>query len=191
MATKEQISARVPRKCGTSGFANEYTGFFKVKPGHAKQLVDGIMAALTAHGPDVRASYADIDVYDAKYVVFDNDTRMLLHISFNHDFDKYFDDGLMLFSGGSVEEFGSSWVSNLQDSPYERTEKPTWEDLKNFLATNQVKANIFANSCNGTVKELQKAVRVQKAFQQVLDNPEAAQALSHPALKPLLDQAAD
>jgi hypothetical protein len=29
-----------------------------------------------------------------------------------------------------------------------------------------------------------------KAFQQVLDNPDAAQVLKHPALKPLLDQAA-
>jgi len=31
---------------------------------------------------------------------------------------------------------------------------------------------------------------VQHAFQQVLDNPAAEQALKHPALKPLLDQAA-
>jgi hypothetical protein len=41
------------------------------------------------------------------------------------------------------------------------------------------------------VKEVQRALDLQKAFQQVLDNPEAAKALSHPALKPLLDKAAD
>ena len=29
------------------------------------------------------------------------------------------------------------------------------------------------------------------AFQQVLDNPDAAEALKHPALKPLLDEASD
>ena len=29
------------------------------------------------------------------------------------------------------------------------------------------------------------------AFQQVLDDPEAAEALQHPALQPLLDEAAD
>ena len=32
---------------------------------------------------------------------------------------------------------------------------------------------------------------MNEAFQQVLDDPEAAEALQHPALKPLLDEAAD
>jgi len=32
---------------------------------------------------------------------------------------------------------------------------------------------------------------VNKAFQQVLDDPEAGEALQHPPLKPLLDEAAD
>jgi hypothetical protein len=32
---------------------------------------------------------------------------------------------------------------------------------------------------------------VNEAFQQVLDDPDAAEALQHPALKPLLEQAAD
>lgn len=41
------------------------------------------------------------------------------------------------------------------------------------------------------MKEIRKALRVNKAFQQVLDDPEAATALQHPALKPLLDEAAD
>ena len=36
-----------------------------------------------------------------------------------------------------------------------------------------------------------KAWALQKAFQQVLDDPDAAEALQHPALKPLLDLAAD
>ena len=35
-----------------------------------------------------------------------------------------------------------------------------------------------------------KALAVQEAYQEVLDNPEAEQALQHPALKPLLEQAA-
>jgi hypothetical protein len=34
-------------------------------------------------------------------------------------------------------------------------------------------------------------VQLQKAFEQVLNDPDAAQALEHPALKPLLEQAAD
>jgi len=43
----------------------------------------------------------------------------------------------------------------------------------------------------GTVKEIRKAQRVNAAFQQVLDHPQAAEILEHPAMQPLLDEAAD
>ena len=52
-------------------------------------------------------------------------------------------------------------------------------------------AAAYARNYGGTVKEIRKAERVNRAFQQVLDDPEAAEALQHPALKPLLDEAAD
>ena len=188
LATREELAARVPRKGAKSGLSTEYTGFFKIKPGRAKQMVEGIMAALTSRGPDVRVSYADIGVYDARYVVYDNDTRMLLCIAFNNDFDTYFDDALMLLSGGDFTKLGTSWMNNLEGSPME--DGGSWEKLKNFLVEHQVDAAIYANTTNGTVKEVQKALDLQKVFQQVLDNPEAAKALSHPALKPLLDLAA-
>ena len=42
-----------------------------------------------------------------------------------------------------------------------------------------------------THAEARKAKRVYEAFQQVLDDPGAAEALQHPALKPLLELAAD
>jgi hypothetical protein len=52
-------------------------------------------------------------------------------------------------------------------------------------------AAAYARNYGGTVKEIRKAARVSKAFQQVLDDPEAGAALEYPALKPLLDEAAD
>ena len=42
-----------------------------------------------------------------------------------------------------------------------------------------------------TIPQAKKAQRLQQAFQKVLDNPDAEKALQHPALKPLLEQAAD
>jgi predicted type IV restriction endonuclease len=39
--------------------------------------------------------------------------------------------------------------------------------------------------------QIKKAQRLQQAFQKVLDDPDAEEALKHPALKPLLEQAAD
>ena len=66
------------------------------------------------------------------------------------------------------------------------------EEIKEFLTANQVTASDFAMMYPGvTVQEIQEALRVQTAFQQVLDDPDAAEALQHPALKPLLEQAAD
>ena len=63
--------------------------------------------------------------------------------------------------------------------------------MKDFILSAQVSAGAYARNYPGTVKEIRKAVRVNEAFQQVLDDPDAAEALRHPALKPLLDEAAD
>ena len=49
----------------------------------------------------------------------------------------------------------------------------------------------YARNYGGTVKEIRKAARVNRAFQQVLDDPAASEALLHPTLKPLLDEAAN
>ena len=63
--------------------------------------------------------------------------------------------------------------------------------MKSFVLGAQVTAAAYARNYGGTVKEIRKAERVNKAFQQVLDDPEAEEPLQHPALKPLLDEAAD
>ena len=42
-----------------------------------------------------------------------------------------------------------------------------------------------------TVKEVLKALAVNEAYQRVLDDPAAEEALQHPALAPLLEKAAD
>ena len=49
----------------------------------------------------------------------------------------------------------------------------------------------YARNYPGSVKEIRKALRVNTAFQRVLDDPAAAEALQHPALAPLLAEAAD
>ena len=68
---------------------------------------------------------------------------------------------------------------------------PDLAAVKAFILGAQQTAAAYARNYGGTVKEIRKALRVNEAFQQVLDDPEAAEALQHPALKPLLDEAAD
>ena len=68
---------------------------------------------------------------------------------------------------------------------------PDVEAVKGFVLGAQVTAAAYARNYGGTVKEIRKAQRVNRAFQQVLDDPGAASALENPVLEPLLDEAAD
>ena len=68
---------------------------------------------------------------------------------------------------------------------------PDLAAVKAFILERAGDRGAYARNYGGTVKEIRKAQRVNEAFQQVLDDPEAAEALQHPALKPLLDEAAD
>jgi hypothetical protein len=63
--------------------------------------------------------------------------------------------------------------------------------VRAFVLSAQQTAGAYARNYGGTVKEIRKAQRVNAAFQQVLDHPDAGEAMQHPALKPLLDEAAD
>ena len=70
--------------------------------------------------------------------------------------------------------------------------KQTVGGLKKIIQSVQSPATgYFNNLSTWTMPEIVKAQRLQEAFQQVLDDPAAEEALQHPALKPLLEQAAD
>src|SRR5437763_535891 len=74
--------------------------------------------------------------------------------------------------------------------PPPRQRPPDLAALHAFILGAQETAAAYARNYPGTVKEIRKALRVNDAFQQVLDDPAAADALQHAALKPLLDEAA-
>ena len=67
---------------------------------------------------------------------------------------------------------------------------PDLAAVKAFVLGAQQTAAAYARNYGGTVKEIRKAQRVNAAFERVLDHPDAAEALQHPALQPLLDEAA-
>jgi hypothetical protein len=63
--------------------------------------------------------------------------------------------------------------------------------LKALFLISQVTAASYARNYDATVQEIKKALRVNRAFQQVLDDPAAEEALANTALKPLLDEAGE
>ena len=138
-----------------------------------------------------------------------NDGRQLVWITaFETDWDPYIDDALQLInienfldwmqhtvegdkvvewvkSAGGVEKF------DLKDPAIKDTIKRASAQLKAILQSVQIQASTYYNSLSGlTMPEIIKAQRLSQAFQQVLDDPAAEEALQHPALKPLLEQAA-
>jgi hypothetical protein len=93
-----------------------------------------------------------------------------------------------------MEDFASKPL-RLFDSIFRHVEGysglPDLAAVKEFILGAQESADGYARNYGGTVKEIRKARRVNDAFQRVLDDPAAEEALQHPALAPLLEEAAD
>jgi hypothetical protein len=101
--------------------------------------------------------------------------------SFDGDWDKYIDDFATTAIGKNFDE---SW-NHVQGYP--GVKSPT---IKDWFQAHAIEAgNYVAAYPQPTVKQVWKALAVEQAFEQVLDNPAAAEALKHPALKPLLELA--
>ena len=179
-------SATGGRRPGVSfGPTSEFSLFFRVRSGHADALREALRT-LQDHPGYRPGDYhlAIATIHEARFVLFDDDTRLLFATSFDGPWDSYMDD--FATSGPTLQLF---------DAIFQHVEGyeglPDVEAVKAFVLGAQTAAAGYARNYPGTVKEIRKALRVNKAFQQVLDDPEAATALQQPALKPLLDEAAD
>ncbi|MGE3601292.1 MAG: hypothetical protein AB7N70_37765 [Dehalococcoidia bacterium] len=165
------------------GSTSEFSLFFDVTPGHEAAIREAIGALQSS--PGYRPGDYDVPIatiHEARFVLFDGDTRLLFATSFDGPWDAY------------MEDFASKPLQ-LFDAIFRHAEGydglPDLAAVKAFILSAQVSAAGYARNYGGTVKEIRKAERVSKAFQQVLDDPKAAEALQHPALKPLLDEAAE
>jgi hypothetical protein len=165
------------------GTTSEFSLLFRVPPGKG----DAIREAVTAlqHSPGYRPGDYEMPIatiHEARFVLFDDDTRLLFATSFDGPWDAYMEDfasnPLQLFA--SIFQHVEGWDG-----------LPDLAAVKQFILSAQETASGYARNYPGTVKEIRKALRVNDAFQRVLDDPGAEEALQHPALKPLLDEAAD
>ena len=174
-----------PRPGTQVGSTSEFSLFFKVKDGHggeARQTLQDLQ-----NHPGYRPgeyNMAVATIHEARFVLFDDDTRLLFATSFDGPWDAYMDD---FFTSGPTLEMFDAIFSHVEG--YEGL--PDLEAVQQFVLGAQVTAAAYARNYGGTVKEIRKAQRVNGAFQQALDDPSAGEALEHPALKPLLDEAAD
>jgi hypothetical protein len=167
------------------GPTSEFSLFFHVRPGHGDALREALRT-LQDH-PGYRPgeyNMAIATIHEARFVLFDDDTRLLFATSFDGPWDAYMED---FFTSGPTLELFDAVFQHVDG--YEGL--PDVAAVKAFVLSAQVMAAAYARNYGGTVKEIRKAERVNKAFQRVLDDPEAGEALQHPALQPLLAEAAD
>jgi hypothetical protein len=165
------------------GPTSEFSLFFAVKPGHAAAMREALKDLQDAPGyrpGDYEMPIASI--HEARFVMFDDDTRLLFATSFDGPWDAYMED----FAAKPLQLFAAIFQ---HVEGYEGL--PDLAAVKSFILSAQESAAAYARNYGGTVKENRKAARLNAAFQQVLDDPRAEEALQHPALKPLLDEAAD
>ncbi|MEV0803764.1 hypothetical protein AB0I34_39140 [Kribbella sp. NPDC050281] len=178
------MTAEAPSRPGLRvGPTSEFSLFFHVKPGHGEALRETLRAL--QESPGYRPGDYDLPIatiHEARFVPFDNDTRLLFATSFDGSWDAYMLD----FASKPLKLF---------DAIFRHVEGydglPDLEAVKDFIMSAQLTAGAYARNYGGTVKEIRKAERVNKAFQEVLDDPEAAELLQAPALAPLLAEAAD
>src|SRR3954465_8114311 len=169
----------------TVGPVSEFSLFFRVKDGEGEDLRRALRDLQDT--PGYRPGdygMAISTIHEARFVLFDDDTRLAFITSFDGAWDAYMED--FFTSGPTLALF---------DAIFRHTEGydglPDLAAVKAFVLSAQQTAGAYARNYGGTVKEIRKAQRVNAGFQQVLDHPDAAEALQRPALKPLLDEAAD
>jgi len=167
------------------GPTSEFSLFFRVKPGEAPSL----RAALDSlqDTPGYRPGdygMAIQTIHEARFVLFDDDTRLAFITSFDGPWDAYMED---FFTSGPTLALFDVIFGHVEG--YDGL--PDVAAVRAFVLGAEQSAAAYARNYGGTVKEIRKAQRVNAAFQQVLDHPQAAEILEHPAMQPLLDEAAD
>jgi hypothetical protein len=192
----------------TDGVISELATFWDILPGHAEEAAAASKRMTdTVHGLDPVVSAAT-GLRDARLVVFGDGRQLLFATTFETEWDHYIDDAILVVGVGAFLDWmqhtvqGQEIVAWAKESGADKFEKgdPEWEavmrkatsQLKAILQANQSQAAGYFNAVSAlTLSQIDRAERVNKAFEQVLDDPAAAEALEHPALKPLLELAAD
>lgn len=208
-----QTNVTLSKKSGkgiTDGVISELTAFFGVKPGCEEPLREALVRfSDMIRNLDPKAN-EKIGLRDTRHVIFDNGTRLLWTTTFETDWDPYLDDALLIVG---VDHFidwmkyvneaedltawlmsagGAEALSKIGSPEFLELVQANSGGLKKVIQSCQTPAVGYWNALAATtIPEIRKAQRVERAFQQVLDHPEAVDALQHPALKPLLEQAAD
>lgn len=206
------MTTAVTKKAGkglTEGVVSELATYFDVKPGHEEQLREAVAKFVEVLRDSDPAETIKTGLRDSRHVIFDDGRRLLWATTFETEWDPYVDDALLTvgvqhfldwmqhteqwdaISGWFEESGGAALLADKSHPDFEANVRKATVGLKKILQEGQSQAAAYFNPLGAvTMPQMIRAYQVETAFQEVLDNPAAAEALQHPALKPLLAQAA-
>jgi hypothetical protein len=167
------------------GARTEFLAIGDVIPGKE----DALRQQLARHMGDPHITNAINQIgtlHEARFVMLDGSNggkQLMFASSFDGPWDVYIDDFARTDIGLAFDE---TWC---YVEGYPGVKSPRIKEW--FKEHTVVAGNFVAAYPEPSVKQVLKALAVYEAFQLVLDDPAAAESLAQPALKPLLEEAAD
>jgi hypothetical protein len=141
----------------TSGQAHEFAIMLPLKPGGGQRMRDRLKDSVTAGTQSLDKMGT---LHDLRFVLFDNDTRVLFASTYDGGFEQYIKDFATLVPDLIDKEF-----QECEGYPGVRSSE-IWE----YIARYQNEAIVFYSAYpNITVRQVLKGQRVLKAFEELLD----------------------
>lgn len=155
MVTTEKAKTRPGTKAGQS---NEFTLISKLKPGGAERVRNLLASGFT--GERQKNTDRIGTVHDLRFVIFDNDTRIIFASTFDGDWDVYMDD-----FGTTIPEEIDLLFHEFEGYPGIRS-----PEIKDWVVKQQVSAAGFYSAYpDASVRDVWKALQTKKAFDALLD----------------------
>ncbi|MBP2000353.1 hypothetical protein J2Z69_001372 [Paenibacillus shirakamiensis] len=139
------------------GQISELTIIAPLKPGGADRLREKLRQS-AAHQQERMAKIAT--VHDMRFVIFDQDTRLLFATAYDGDWDTYIDD-----FGTQIPDLLNYFFEDVEEFPGIET-----PGAKDFIAKHQVTASgWYAAYPSQTVRDIWRGQRVVQAFNELID----------------------
>ena len=143
-----------------AGRSNEFTLIMQLKPGGAERLRKKLVSDPNFTGQNQKLIERLGTVHDLRFLIFDNDTRLLFASTFDGDWDAYIDDFAAVIPDQIDLIFGEAEGFPGIRSP----------NIKDWTAKHQVTSTYFYSAYpNASVRDVWKALKVEGGLETLLD----------------------
>lgn len=155
MVTTEKTERRPGSKAGQS---NEFTLISKLKPGGAERIRKLLADGFT--GERQKNTDRIATVHDLRFVVFDDDTRIIFASTFDGEWESYINDFATILPD-EIDLLFNEFAG------YPGIHSP---DIKDWIVKQQVTAVGFYSAYpDASVRDVWRALKTKKAFDSLLD----------------------